>query len=169
MGTMGSIAIRSVFIFAAACAFSPLAASRPAHAHALAGSRVDGASAVVLEFAYSSGETPAYAAIEVYGPDDARVEFQNGRTDRRGRFAFVPDKPGLWRAVVADNMGHRVETPVAVVLSETGMARGAADDSRQTAPMALKAILGASLLLNAGALLSWITGRGKRRATENAR
>lgn len=56
---------------------------------------------------YSTGEPMAYAAIKVHGPGYMDVEFQNGRTDALGRFAFVPAEHGAWRIQVDDGMGHR--------------------------------------------------------------
>ena len=74
----------------------------------------DGLGARSLEYYYSSGDPMAYAKTLVYAPDDGETEYQNGRTDRRGRFAFVPDMPGTWRVVVSDGQGHRVGAEVDV-------------------------------------------------------
>ena len=95
---------------AAALLLTGTAAQAPAHALYAADTRHDGV--VLVQFAYSGGEQPTYAKVEVYSPADAKVEFQNGRTDAQGRFAFMPDTPGQWRIIMADNMGHRVEHPV---------------------------------------------------------
>ena len=73
---------------------------------------------------------PTYAKVEVYSPADAKVEFQNGRTDAQGRFAFMPDTPGQWRIIMADNMGHRVEHAVDVS-SAQGSAQVAAQGAAQ--------------------------------------
>lgn len=158
---MRNIAFRSMAAFAFACLFVLCVAPIPAFAHALVGTRINGGSAVALEFAYSTGDVPAYAAIEVYGPDDAKVEFQNGRTDRLGRFAFVPDKPGLWRAVLSDNMGHRAEVPVNVGTPGAAASQSGAVRPERPASVALKALLGVSALLNLGVFLTWLKRRGK--------
>ena len=63
------------------------AAQVSAHALYAADTRHDGV--VLVQFAYSSGEQPTYAKVEVYSPADDKVEFQNGRTDAQGRFAFM--------------------------------------------------------------------------------
>lgn len=74
--------------------------------------QLDGA--VVVTCAYAGTEAAAYAAVEVFAPGEAKSEFQNGRTDARGRFAFVPDRPGEWRFVVDDEIGHRIEKRILV-------------------------------------------------------
>lgn len=63
---------------------------------------------------YSSGDPMAYAKVLVYGPDEMDVEYQNGRLDRLGRFAFLPDRPGTWRVIASDGQGHRVVARVRV-------------------------------------------------------
>ena len=99
-----------------------------AHAHALYAAHTLQGSVALVQFAYAGGQVPTYAKVEVYSPADAKVEFQNGRTDAQGRFAFMPDTPGQWRIIMADNMGHRVEHAVDVSPSQ-GSAQIAAQTS----------------------------------------
>ena len=113
---------------AAALLLTGTAAQAPAHALYAADTRHDGV--VLVQFAYSGGEQPTYAKVEVYSPADAKVEFQNGRTDAQGRFAFMPDTPGQWRIIMADNMGHRVEHAVDVSPAQ-GSAQGATREGAQ--------------------------------------
>ena len=124
-----------------------------AHAHALYAAHTLQGSVALVQFAYAGGQVPTYAKVEVYSPADAKVEFQNGRTDAQGRFAFMPDTPGQWRIIMADNMGHRVvhETTVA----ENGGAAPTADaatDAWGRFATPLRALLGVSLLLNLGTM-----------------
>ena len=133
------------------------AAQVSAHALYAADTRHDGV--VLVQFAYSSGEQPTYAKVEVYSPADDKVEvyspaddkveFQNGRTDAQGRFAFMPDAPGRWRIIMADNMGHRVEHPVEVSAAQGA---AAADSGHDAGPggfaMPLRILLGLSLIAN---------------------
>lgn len=124
-----------------------------ARAHALLAKELASGDARVVEFSYSTGGVAAYAEAKLYGPDSADVEFQNGRTDALGRFAFLPDKPGTWTIVVADNMGHKVSHPMTLVLSGEGpMEREAAPScfsgSLWALPVVFRAVLGVSLLLN---------------------
>ena len=118
-----------------------------AHALYAADTRHDGV--VLVQFAYSSGEQPTYAKVEVYSPADDQVEFQNGRTDAQGRFAFMPDAPGRWRIIMADNMGHRVEHPVEISAAQGAVA---ADSGHDAGPggfaMPLRILLGLSLIAN---------------------
>jgi nickel transport protein len=68
--------------------------------------------AVVMRCAYSGTEPAAYAAVLVFGPGGMKTEFQNGRTDANGVFSFVPDRSGVWRFVVDDEIGHRREAAI---------------------------------------------------------
>ena len=71
------------------------------------------ATAVVVRCAYANGE-PADAEVLVYSPADGTRIYQMLRTDPRGRASFVPDRPGEWRAVADDGLGHRTEVRVPV-------------------------------------------------------
>jgi len=128
-----------------------------------AGYRVlDGASPLALELSYSSGDPMAYAQVTVRGPLDDEVEFQNGRTDRNGRFAFVPDEAGQWKVVVEDGLGHRVSALCPVEAS--GSERGPAPSPARKSPPASKglaALLGVSLIANA-TLIAMVIGKRKR-------
>ena len=133
-----------------------------AQAHALYAAHTWQGSVALVQFAYAGGELPTYAKVEVYSPADAKVEFQNGRTDAQGRFAFMPDAPGQWRIIMADNMGHRVEHAVEVSVGQspgqsTGQNAGQnANNSVATGQtpgvgefsMPLRMLLGLSLLAN---------------------
>ena len=68
---------------------------------------------VVVTATYDTGEPMSYAKVEVYAPD-SKIKFQTGRTDRNGRFAFVPDMPGKWRVIISDGIGHQLELAVEV-------------------------------------------------------
>ena len=83
-------------------------------------------------------------------------------TDAQGRFAFMPDAPGQWRIIMADNMGHRVEHAVEVSAGQSpGQSTGqnAGQNANNTAAkgltpgvgefsMPLRILLGLSLLAN---------------------
>lgn len=70
--------------------------------------------AVVIRAGYDDGEPMSYAEIKIFSPDNKDIEHQNGRTDKNGCFAFLPDQIGEWRVVVNDGMGHGVVTEVEV-------------------------------------------------------
>jgi len=135
-----------------------------AQAHALYAAHTWQGSVALVQFAYAGGEVPTYAKVEVYSPADSKVEFQNGRTDAQGRFAFMPDTPGQWRIIMADNMGHRVEhavdisagqSPASESAQNTGQAHGRTNTAAAVATpgvggfsMPLRILLGLSLLAN---------------------
>ena len=85
-----------------------------AHAHAVRAETLANDNTQVVSFVYATGDIPAYVQVEVFGPDNAEVEFQNGRTDALGRFAFTPDKAGLWAVVMSDGMGHKLRHELTV-------------------------------------------------------
>ncbi len=69
--------------------------------------RIGSETSILVEVEYDDGEPVSYAAVEVLNLKE-KIPFQTGRTDRNGRFLFLPDKPGEWKVVVNDEMGHRV-------------------------------------------------------------
>lgn len=119
----------------------------PAHDLVLTAERTG--SAIVVRAAYAGTEACPFAGIEVYSPAGPKVEHQNGRTDRTGRFAFLPDQPGTWRVVVDDELGHRVELQVPVTEGGNLPLNG-------TQPVWQKALTGAALILGlTGAWYGW--------------
>jgi nickel transport protein len=106
---------------------------------------LDGQRPVAVEFVYSSGAPMAYAEALVWSPGDDGVEYQNGRTDRKGRFAFLPDAPGTWKISVRDGRGHKA---VAVCPVASGPAPPA-PEIPSPFPKTLSALLGISLIANA--------------------
>lgn len=114
---------------------------------------IDEAPVIAAEFFYSDKEPMRYAEVLVFSPENDEVEYQNGRTDQNGRFAFYPESSGKWRIKVNDGMGHAVRAEISVKPAET--AGGAAEGlmEQETPPaadasMIMKALLGLSLLLN---------------------
>lgn len=83
----------------------------PAWAHGV-GYAVDSSKTACVRIFYDDGKPMSYAKVKVFGPDDGTIEHQNGRTDKHGRFAFVPDAPGKWRVEAGDGMGHAIDAQV---------------------------------------------------------
>ena len=140
-----------------------------AQAHALYAAHTWQGAVALVQFAYAGGEQPTYAKVEVYSPADSKVEFQNGRTDAQGRFAFMPDAPGQWRIIMADNMGHRVEHPVDVSADPTAQQADVknAGDAAATPGVGgfsipLRILLGLSLLANMALIAAALRRRQKR-------
>lgn len=69
------------------------------------------APAVVAICTFEGGGAISDAPVTVFAPlheDEAEHRaYQTGRTDARGRFAFLPDTAGVWRIEVDDGLGHR--------------------------------------------------------------
>lgn len=137
--------------------FLALAGRGEAKAHGM-GWRVTADQAVVLVFRYASGEPMAFGEVLVYAPGEAEHEYQNGRTDENGGFAFRPDRSGAWRVVGSDGQGHIARGVVDVSDSQIGptatatvrtLAAGGAQP-----PGWGQIVLGVSLLVNL-ALASW--------------
>ncbi len=65
---------------------------------------------IVATCTYSGGQPVSGAEVKIFSPADSEKEFQAGRTDANGVFAFVPDTAGEWGFIVDDGMGHRKES-----------------------------------------------------------
>ncbi len=74
----------------------------------------------VFEAVYTDGEVMSYAEVKIFPPEGETRPFQIGRTDRNGKFAFVPDGPGEWRFRVDDGMGHVAVSSVNVAEKTAG-------------------------------------------------
>jgi nickel transport protein len=138
------------------------AGARGARAHGV-GWKISERAPVALEFFYSTGETMAYQEVKIFSPDEPGVAFLSGRTDPSGRFAFVPDAPGEWRAVVSDGEGHRAETTLTVGESAADIQVAQSGGGE----LFTRAALGVSVIFNAAALvlLSRAAKRGSAKST----
>ena len=117
---------------------------------------------VGIAFFYSDKVPMRYAEVLVYSPENDKIEFQNGRTDAEGRFAFFAETPGDWRVEVNDGMGHAVHATVAVTPREAETADSAEVAAMQKklsatgkkhallgdASIGVKMFLGLSILMN---------------------
>jgi nickel transport protein len=86
---------------------------------------------------------------------------QTGRTDAKGRFAFIPDRNGPWTVVADDGMGHVSTATVPVEGGQTAMAQP--DPFMASAiheGWLLRAMLGLSLIINLGLAASAFRRRG---------
>ena len=116
---------------------------------------------VAAEFFYSDKTPMQYAEILVYSPKNEKAEYQNGRTDRNGRFAFLPETNGEWRIEVNDGMGHAVYATVTVNQANSGSKNTGEISGKQQndvsknnvrllgeTPTGVKLVFGLSILLN---------------------
>ena len=147
---------RSIF-FAVCCAMFWAMASPPdTAAHGTDYRVLEAAPVIAVDFFYSDREPMRYAEVLVFSPENDQVEYQNGRTDKNGRFAFIPEKAGEWRIKVNDGMGHAVQASISVKPDEAGQNAGDRIDAlaEKQPPAAgqastlIKIIFGLSLLLN---------------------
>ena len=83
-----------------------LATAAIVQAHGLVVTWRPAADAVVIQAVYDDESDPAAAADVVIYPSDEDDPYVSGVTDRNGLFAFVPEHPGRWVAVVDDGFGH---------------------------------------------------------------
>ncbi len=114
-----------------------------AHAHGV-GHVPETLNAEAIRFYYSDGTPMAFAEATLFDPEG--VEHQNARTDAKGRIAVLLDKPGSWRLVVSDGMGHRSEMTIAAG-ADSSTARQPSGNAE--GPSGLTAtLLGLSLLGN---------------------
>jgi nickel transport protein len=121
-------------------------------AHGTGHRLITDSAALTVEFFYSDNEPMSYAEVFLFGPHDLKVEYQNGRTDQKGRFSFYPSVPGAWRIEAADGMGHK-EVGIIEVQKEIGdepkIKNVPMDAGKSATPSVfLKAITGLSLILN---------------------
>ena len=102
-----------------------------------------------------------YAEILVFSPQNKKVEYQNGRTDQNGRFAFLPETPGEWQIKVNDGMGHAVNATVSVNSFDSESKKTGEISSKLRnevlkkkdpllggAPMGVRLVFGVSILMN---------------------
>ncbi|MBI4892395.1 MAG: hypothetical protein HY821_17355 [Acidobacteria bacterium] len=100
------------------------------------------APAVIVEGAYGGMEPLPFAKVAVFSPEDEKIEFQTGVTDREGRFAFIPPRGGQWRVQVDDEEGHRGQVTVNVPEKFEGAAAAVPEGGSRLE----RALLGVSIL-----------------------
>ena len=131
-------------------------------AHSVSSSITTENSLPVATFHYADGNALSYAEVKVWAPDDDQVEFQNGRTDKNGRFSFAPDKEGLWRIEINDGLGHAAtaEYEAKKVVKITQSPQGTENH------ILLYAIFGVSLIFNLAFIIQKIKKSGKKCCTQ---
>ncbi len=122
-------------------------------AHGTGHRMITDSAAVTVEFFYSDNEPMSYAEVFVFGPHDHEVEYQNGRTDQKGKFSFYPSVPGVWRIEAGDGMGHKEVGTIEVQKEKadevTSKNIPAMDAGKSAMPSVfIKTITGLSLILN---------------------
>lgn len=140
----------------------------PASAHGVALEAKSGP-AVIVSGLYSDGEAMSFAKVKITGPSGKT--HQMGNADAGGRFAFVPQEPGPWQAVMEDGMGHRAETTWHQKPDQTAPDAAApaapaapADPAGQAgeAPKWVRTVWGLSVLFWLSGLFFWWKGSRKK-------
>ena len=117
-----------------------------------------------MEVEYDDGEPVSYAAVEVLNLEE-KIPLQTGRTDRNGRFLFLPDKPGEWKVVVNDEMGHRValKTTIDKNINLTGNGDQTDTDADAVAVSKYeKVLMGITIIFGMCGFFFWWNGKKNR-------
>jgi nickel transport protein len=77
---------------------------------------------VAVKAYFADGEPVAYAEYQLFAPEDAKIPYQKGRTDRAGYVAFVPCSAGTWHLRLLEGTGHGLDMDVPVDLAAIGRA-----------------------------------------------
>lgn len=112
---------------------------------------------VIVRSFYSGSEPISYASILVFSPSDAGTEYQNGRSDADGVFAFVPAKAGEWKFIIDDEMGHKEEKIIEISAEFLKGVDKAIGDGRL--PTYWKALIGISFIIGCTGIFFWIKAR----------
>ena len=109
--------------------------------------------AAALEFMYSTGEAMSYREARVFSPNDEKFAYQSGRTDEKGRFAFVPDVPGKWRVIVRDEEGHQCTAEINITAENLNPKNESLNQNQASTilngyEIFMRSLLGVSLIFN---------------------
>ncbi len=104
--------------------------------------------AAALEFMYSTGEAMSYREAKVFSPNDEKFAYQSGRTDEKGRFAFVPDSPGKWRVIVRDEEGHQCTAEIDIDAQNESAKTTQQSTIINSTEIFIRSLLGVSLIFN---------------------
>jgi nickel transport protein len=136
------------------CWLIVLATSGMAYAHGMS-HEVTKKEAVMIAAEYDDGEPVSYAEVKIYSPEGGRVEYQNGRTDKKGRFAFLPDRAGEWKINIDGGMGHFKST---VFVVDEAMDIRMKENTGRTCPRWQAVVTGISIIFGLFGLISLCYG-----------
>lgn len=119
--------------------------------------------AFIIKIAYDDGVPMSYAEVKIFSPSDQKIEYQNGRTDKNGRFVFFPDKAGKWKIEINDGMGHGVVTNISV-----GEGLKLEETERKNLARWQKILVGLSLIIGITGILFYISAKRYIRGEKNA-
>lgn len=119
--------------------------------------RIDRGEAVFVRFSYPDGSDFSFESYEVYRAGE-ESPFQVGKTDEKGRVAFLPDRAGTWRVEVFSEDGHGTQ-----VSFSTPVAGDVRDRSRSFFERHLRIVVGVSVIFGLFGLVSLAMRRGRER------
>jgi nickel transport protein len=131
-----------------------LAGSRSAAAHEVHHT-VSQSGAVVIQLAYGDGTPFSFEGYEIFRAGE-ELPVQVGRTDVRGRIAFLPDAPGTWRLRAFADDGHGCD-----VSFETSAASMVGAVDRPLYQRFTRPLVGVSLIFGVFGLVSLFYRRRK--------
>jgi len=111
-----------------------------------------------IEANYDDGTPMSYSEVKVYSLQDKETEFQQGLTDKNGRFVFFPDVKGKWKLVVNDGMGHGIVTNISFEEEMKVKKTGTAHFSRWQ-----KILIGVSLIFGITGILFYLVAKKRYR------
>ncbi len=124
-------------------------------AHGTRAERIEGGVGIAAR--YDDGSPITYSEVKVYSPADRENPFQEGLTDKRGQFLFLPDERGEWRIVVDDGMGHLL-TEVIVVDEDLKVDQV----EHYLMPRYQGILMGISIIFGLAGIAFYFTAKGKR-------
>lgn len=135
-----------------------------ASAHAVFG-EVTSEKGTMVRATYDGGDPMGYAEVEIFYKDE-KLPFQTGRTDRNGCFLFLPDKPGAWKMIVSDGMGHRLalssnidDNAELIERNDDGLLQHKAGALSRSE----RVLMGISIIFGVFGILFWWSGRRIRK------
>ncbi len=96
-----------------------LATSISLYAHGVSYKVIRGG--IGIQAQYDDGQPISYSSCKIFAPSDMKTPYQQGLTDKYGRFLFVPDSSGEWKIEVDDGMGHGLVKKIAITKDMTLM------------------------------------------------
>lgn len=120
-----------------------------AQAHGVRSRITHGDQAWVAVAVFSDGTPMSYTQVTVTAPD-ATLPFQKGFSDKNGKFAFVPDRPGKWTVTFQDPMGHRSQASAIISMPRGGketMAKMPASSGYTSLPTGIKTLIGLCFIM----------------------
>jgi nickel transport protein len=118
-----------------------------AAAHDLRHSIEEGA-AVTVQLFFADGNEFSFESYEVYYAGE-EIPFQAGRTDARGRLAFLPDRAGTWRIKAFSEDGHGADLSLT-----TGAQGGVESADRSLFERHSRLVVGVSIIFGIFGLVS---------------